>query len=311
MKNMHDATHAIAKRGWMNRKRRDMLAGYLFLSPYLIGFFVFTLIPFIYSFYLSFTEYDILSPAKWIGFQNFIKMFTIDEKFKISFGITVKFALTEIPLKLSFSLLVAIILSKTTRLTNFYRAAFYVPSLLGGGVAVAITWRHLWKPNGVVNQFLGLLGIEPVAWLLNPNTAIYVLVIWGVWQFGSQMLIFLAAIKDIPQSLHEAAIVDGAGPITRFFKITLPLLTPSIFFNLINGIIGSLQVFNSAYLITSGGPMNSTLFYGLYQYRQAFQFGNMGYASAMAWFLMLVIVILTAVVFKSSSAWVFYQDDRA
>lgn len=140
---------------------------------------------------------------------------------------------------------------------------------------------------------------------------VYVLVIYGVWQFGSQMLIFLAAIKDVPVSLHEAAIVDGASPARRFFKVTLPMLTPSLFFNLVNGIIGSLQAFNSAYLVTNGGPMNATLFYGLYQYQQAFQFGNMGYASAMAWFWMLIIVLLTALVFKSSSAWVFYQDDRA
>ena len=304
-------THAPTKGVWLNRKRRDFLAGYLFLTPFLIGLFAFTLVPFIYSLYLSFTQYNILSPAKWIGFENFIKMFTEDEKFMTSFKVTVKFALTEIPLKLAVSLLVAVILSKSTKLTSFYRAAFYVPSLLGGGVAVAMTWRQLWRPNGVINKLLGLVNIQPVAWLLNSDTALYVLVIYGVWQFGSQMLIFLAAIKDVPVSLHEAAIVDGAGPIRRFFKVTLPMLTPSLFFNLINGIIGSLQAFNSAYLVTSGGPMNSTLFYGLYQYQQAFQFRNMGYASAMAWFMMLVIVMLTARVFKSSSAWVFYQDDRA
>lgn len=302
---------ASAKGVWFNRKRRDCLAGYLFLTPFLIGLFAFTLLPFLYSLYLSFTQYNVLSPAKWVGLDNFIKMFTADEKFMTSFKVTVKFALTEIPLKLAVSLLVAVVLSKRTRLTNFYRAAFYVPSLLGGGVAVAMTWKQLWRPNGVINRLLGLVGIQPVAWLLNPDTALYVLVIYGVWQFGSQMLIFLAAIQDVPVSLHEAAIVDGAGPVRRFFKVTLPMLTPSLFFNLINGIIGSLQAFNSAYLVTSGGPMNSTLFYGLYQYQQAFQFSNMGYASAMAWFMMLVIVMLTALVFKSSSAWVFYQDDRA
>lgn len=302
---------ASGKPARLNRKQRDCLAGYLFLSPFLIGLFVFTLLPFIYSLYLAFTEYNILSPAKWIGLDNFIKMFTADKKFLIAFKVTIRFALMEIPLKLAFSLLVAVLLSKTTKLTNFYRAAFYVPSLLGGGVAVAITWKHLWKANGVVNKLLALIGAEPVAWLLNKDTALYVLVIYGVWQFGSQMLIFLAAIKDVPVSLHEAAIVDGASPARRFFKVTLPMLTPSLFFNLVNGIIGSLQAFNSAYLVTNGGPMNATLFYGLYQYQQAFQFGNMGYASAMAWFWMLIIVLLTALVFKSSSAWVFYQDDRA
>ena len=311
MKAVASCTSVSTKRVRFTRKQRDCLAGYLFLTPFLIGLFAFTLIPFVYSLYLSFTEYNILSPAKWIGVDNFIRMFTRDAKFLTAFKVTVKFALLEIPLKLAVSLLVAVVLSKHTKLTNFYRAAFYVPSLLGGGVAVAMTWKQLWRPNGVINELLSVLGIEPVAWLLNKDTALYVLVIYGVWQFGSQMLIFLAAINDVPASLHEAAIVDGAGPIKRFFTITLPMLTPSLFFNLINGIIGSLQAFNSAYLVTSGGPMNSTLFYGLYQYQQAFQFGNMGYASAMAWFMMLVIVMLTALVFKSSSAWVFYQDDRA
>lgn len=295
----------------LNRKQRDCLAGYLFLTPFLIGLFAFTLLPFLYSLYLAFTEYNVLSPAKWVGLSNFVKMFTADRKFLIACRVTIKFALMEIPLKLAFSLLVAVLLSRPTRLTGFYRAAFYVPSLLGGGVAVAITWKHLWKSNGVVNKLLALIGVEPIAWLLSRDTALYVLVVYGVWQFGSQMLVFLAAIKDVPVSLHEAAIVDGASPARRFFKVTLPMLTPSLFFNLINGVIGSLQAFNSAYLITTGGPMNSTLFYGLHQYQQAFQFGSMGYASAMAWFWMLIIVLLTALVFKSSSAWVFYQDDRA
>lgn len=311
MKTAPAAPAVSVKRLSLNRKKRDCIAGYLFLTPFLIGLFAFTLYPFLYSLYLSFTQYNVLSPAKWIGLSNFIKMFTQDAKFAKAFQVTVKFALLEIPLKLTVSLLVAVALSKTTKMTNFYRAAFYVPSLLGGGVAVAMTWKQLWRPNGIVNQLLAVIHVEPVAWLLNKNTALYVLVIYGVWQFGSQMLIFLAAIKDVPASLHEAAIVDGAGPVRRFFKVTFPMLTPSLFFNLINGIIGSLQAFNSAYLVTSGGPMNATLFYGLYQYQQAFQFGNMGYASAMAWFMMLVIVALTALVFKSSSAWVFYQDDRA
>lgn len=293
----------------VTQKHKNNISGYLFLSPYLIGLFGLTIIPFFYSLYLSFTDYNILSPAKWIGFQNYIKMFTNDSRFWLSFKVTVKFALTQIPLKLIVALLVALVLSKKTKLTNVYRACFYIPSLLGGGVAVAITWKQLWANNGVINSLLKLFGFSGVNWLSNPNTALYVLVLLGVWQFGSSMLIFLAAIQDVPQSLHEAAIVDGASPIQRFFKITLPMLTPSLFYNLINGIIGAMQAFNSAYLITGGAPLNSTLYYGLYQYTQAFQYLNMGYASAMAWFMMIVIVILTALVFRSSSSWVYYQDE--
>lgn len=292
------------------QERRNLLSGYLFISPYLLGLFIFTLIPFVYSLYLSFTDYNILSDAKWIGLKNFITMFTADEKFWVSFRVTVKFSVVQVPIKLLFSLLVAMVLSRTTRLTNVYRAAFYIPSLLGGGVAVAITWKQLWGAEGVINHVLSLFGIAPVYWLKDTGTALYVLILLGVWQFGSQMLIFLAGIKDIPQSFHEAAIVDGAGPVRRFFRITLPMLTPCLFFNLVQGIIGSMQAFNSAYLVTSGGPLNSTLYYGLYQYQQAFSFMHMGYASAMAWFMMLVIVTLTALVFRSSSGWVFYQGDR-
>lgn len=291
--------------------RHNNLVGYLFLAPFLIGLFAFTLYPFVYSLYLSFTDYNITSRSNWIGFDNFVKMFTADEKFWISFRVTCKFAVIQVPAKLIVSLLVAVILSKATKLTNAYRAAFYIPSLIGGTVAVAMTWSQLWNTDGVVNKLLALVGIQGKNWINNPKTALYILILLGVWQFGSQMLIFLAGIKDIPKSLHEAAIVDGAGPVKRFFRITLPMLTPCIFFNLVNGIIGCMQAFNSAYLITAGGPMNSTLYFGLYQYQQAFSYQHMGYASAMAWFMMIVIVLLTALVFRSSSGWVYYQDDRS
>ena len=292
------------------QSRHNNLVGYLFILPFLIGLFVYTVYPFVYSLYLSFTDYDVVSKSNWIGVQNYIQMFTADEKFWISFKVTCKLAVIQVPLKLIFSLLVAVLLARTTRMTGIYRAAFYLPSLLGGSVAVAITWKQLWGNDGVFNKILSSVGLPTVNWLSNTKTALYVLLLLGVWQFGSQMLIFLAGIKDIPKSLHEAAIVDGAGPVKRFFKITLPMLTPCIFFNLINGIIGSMQSFNSAFLISGGAPLNSTLYYGLYQYQQAFTYKHMGYASAMAWFLMLVIVLMTALVFRSSAGWVYYQDDR-
>ncbi len=291
-------------------KTRDNVSGYLFIGLYIIGLMVFTAYPFISSLYYSFTDYHTLRPThEWVGIQNYIKMFTEDKRFWVSFWVTIKFTFVGVPLKLGFSLLIAVILAKKTKLTNFYRAAFYVPSLLGGGVAVAITWKQIWNNDGVINKMLESIGIPGHNWLSDPNTALYVLILLGVWAFGSQMLIFLAAIKDVPMELHEAAILDGATSTQRFFKITLPMITPSLFFNLINGIIGSLQAFNSAFLISEGKPLNSTLYYGLYQYRQAFEGHYMGYASAMAWFLLLVIVGFTAITFKSSSGWVYYQNE--
>lgn len=292
-----------------SKQLKNDVTGYLFITPFIIGFFLFTLYPFFRSFYLSFTDYDILTPPKWIGFGNYIKMFTADPKILQSLKITFRFAIVQVPLKLAFALLVAVLLSKKTRLTGVYRAIFYIPSLLGGGVAVALTWKKVWQIDGVVNTFLAKLGITGPNWLNDTRTALYILILLGVWQFGSQMLIFLAAIKDVPKSLEEAAEVDGCGPIRRFFTITIPMISPAIFFNLVQGIIGSLQAFSSAFLITEGGPMNSTLYYGLYQYRQAFVYHNMGYASAMAWVLLVIILALTALVFKSSSAWVYYQGE--
>jgi multiple sugar transport system permease protein len=290
-------------------KKNNIAAGYMFIGLYVIGFFSFVLFPFLYSFYLALTDYDVLTPARWVGVDNFVKMFTADDLFWKSFFVTVKFAVVQVPLKLLVSLLVALALSKATKLTGVYRVVYYMPSIVGGSVAVAMTWKQLWDNSGLVNSLLGQLGIPAVRWLSNERTAIYVLILLGVWQFGASMLIFLAGIKNVPASLHEAAIVDGAGPVKRFFAITLPMITSSIFFNLINGIIGSLQAFNSSYLITSGRPLNSTLYYGLQMYRQAFDHFKMGYASAMAWFMFVIIVALTVAVFRSSSAWVFYQDE--
>ena len=293
----------------INGKMRDNIAGYLFVMSYIIGFFAFTLYPFISSLYLSFTDYNVLSSKEWIGIENYAKMLLEDKEFWVSFKVTVKFAIIQVPVKMAFSLLVAVALVRKTKLTNVYRAAFYVPSLIGGSVAMAITWKQLWVKNGAINELLAAFGIEGPNWVHNPGTALYVLILLDVWQFGSQMLIFLAAIKDVPASLQEAAIIDGAGSVKRFFKVTLPMITPALFFNLVNGIIGAMQAFNSAFLVTEGGPLNSTLYFALYQYRQAFEFRHMGYASAMAWFMMLVIIALTVLVFRSSAGWVYYREE--
>ena len=296
--------------GQRRKERKNMLVGYAFIFPIVIGLIIFTAVPFIYSLNLAFTDYNGLQAPNWVGLQNFITMFFQDDKFWLSFRITLTFAVVQVPLKLIFALMVALLLSRATKGIGAYRVAFYVPSVLGGSVAIAMTWKILWGVNGPINSLLNLFGIESINFLKDTRTALYVLILLGVWQFGSSMLIFLAGIKDIPQIYYEAAIMDGANSVQRFFKITLPLLTPSIFFNLINGIIGSLQAFNSAYLITQGGPLNSTLYYGLNLYNQAFKYSKFGYASAMAWFLLLIIAALTALIFRSSSGWVFYQSDQ-
>ena len=292
---------------WLDR---EGVAGYVFIAPFIIGLVAFTVIPFFTSLYLAFTQYNVLTPAKWIGLDNFKKMFFEDKLFWKSFWITFKFAIIQVPLKLTISLLVALALSRQTRLTAFYRGAFYIPSLMGGSVAVALLWKQLWAYKGVINSLLKAVGLPGnIKWLSDPNTALGVLIGLGLWQFGRSMLIFLAAIKNIPASYHEAAIVDGAGPVKCFFKITLPMLTPIFLFNLINQTIGAFQAFNSSYLITQGGPLNSTLYYGVHLYNRAFTYYEMGYGSAMAWFMLLVIALLTLLIFKSSSAWVYYESE--
>lgn len=287
----------------------DKVAGYVFIAPFIIGLITFTVLPFFTSLYLAFTDYDVLTPARWIGLANFQRMFFEDKYFWQSFWVTFKFALIQVPIKLLVSLGVALILSRKTRAIPIYRAAFYIPSLMGGSVAVALTWKQLFSYNGAINKITSYFGMEPVKWLSNPDTALGVLISLGVWQFGSSMLIFLAALKNVPQSYHEAAIVDGAGPVRRFFSIVLPMITPIFFFNLVNQTIGAFQAFNSSYLITQGKPLNTTLYYGVHLYNRAFTYYEMGYGSAMAWFMLLVIAAFTALIFRSSSAWVYYESE--
>ena len=288
---------------------QEKVAGYVFIAPFIIGLVAFTIIPFFTSLYLAFTDYNVLTAPKWIGFGNFRRMFFEDKYFWKSFWVTFKFAFIQVPIKLLVSLGVALILSRNTHATPVYRAAFYIPSLMGGSVAIALTWKQLFSYNGAINKITALFGMAPVKWLSNPDTALGVLILLGVWQFGSSMLIFLAAIKNVPASYHEAAIVDGSGPVRRFFAIVLPMITPIFFFNLINQTIGAFQAFNSSYLITQGKPLNTTLYYGVHLYNRAFTYYEMGYGSAMAWFMLLVIACFTALIFRSSSAWVYYESE--
>lgn len=297
----------------MNRLRerldKESVAGYVFILPFIVGLFVFIAFPFFTSLYLAFTQYNILSDPVFIGIENFRYMFFEDKLFWTAFTVTFKFAVIQVPIKLLVSLGVALILSKKTKAIPVYRAAMYIPSLMGGSVAIALTWKQLFSFHGAINGIGSYLGLAPVKWLNDIHTALGVLIGLGVWQFGSSMLIFLAAIKNVPQSYHEAAIVDGAGPVKRFFKIVFPMITPIFFFNLVNQIIGSFQAFNSSYLITQGKPLNTTLYYGVHLYNRAFSYYEMGYGSAMAWFMLVIIAVLTALVFRSSSAWVYYESE--
>ncbi|HSH81678.1 MAG TPA: sugar ABC transporter permease [Herpetosiphonaceae bacterium] len=290
------------------RPRNDNLAGYLFISPWLIGFFTLTLIPMVASLYLSFTSYDIFTSPRWIGLDNFQTMFFEDARYWKSVRATFYYVLASVPLRLAFALGIAMLLNTGFALLGLYRAIFYVPSIIGGSVAVALMWRRIFGPDGLLNAGLGALGVEGLNWLGNPRTGIWTLIILAIWQFGSPMLIFLAGLKQIPQELYEAAEIDGAGGWRKFLKITLPLLSPVIFFNLVMQIISGFMVFTQAFVVTGGGPLDTTRFYALYLYDQAFKNFRMGYASAMAWVLLLIVAFFTALAFRSSSMWVHYEQ---
>ena len=287
------------------------LTGYLFLGPWLLGFVVFTLGPVLVSLYLSFTKFDLLQPPVWIGTDNYVRMFTGDYRFYQALKVTFTYLLFEVPLKLAFALLIATLLDKAVRGGGFYRALFYVPSLLGGSVAIAVLWRQLFEGSGTVNQvLLWLFGIQGPSWISNPNTAVYTLVLLAIWQFGSPMIIFLAGLRQIPQDLYEAASMDGASKARQFWRITLPLLAPVVFFNMVLQVIEGFKAFTPAFIISggTGGPVDSTLFYTLYLYQEAFAYFRMGYAAALAWILMIIIGCFTALSFLTSKYWVHYED---
>lgn len=293
------------------RNRNETIIGYLFLTPWLIGLFVFTLIPIIASLYFSFTNYNMLTPPKWIGLDNYKTMFN-DPRFIKSLKVTTTYVFWGVPMKLIFALLVAVILNnKNVKFLRLHRAVYYLPSLLGSSVAVSILWRQLFNRNGVINTLLSFLGIEGMNWIATPSTAIYTVILLEIWQFGSPMLIFLSGLKQIPLDLYESAKIDGAGSLKCFFKITLPLLTPTIFFNMIMQTINALQAFNCVFIISggTGGPMDSTLLLSLYLYLQGFAFFKMGYASAIAWIILVIVAVLTSIQFLLQKKWVYYEND--
>jgi len=298
---------------WRNisRKGKDNLTGYLFLSPWLLGFLLFTLLPILASFVLAFTDYDIFSPPKWISLENFHRMFFEDRRYWRSVKATLYYVFTAVPLRLIAALAVAMLLNQGRKFISVYRAAYYAPSIVGGSVAVAVMWRQIFGANGLLNYFLSSIGLEAnIRWLGDPRTAIWTLIVLAAWQFGSPMLIFLAGLKQIPKELYEAASIDGAGGLAKFLRITIPMLTPVIFFNLVMQMISGFLVFTQAYLVTGGAPLDTTNFYALYLYLRAFENHQFGYGSAMAWVLLLVIAFFTALVFRSSSYWVFYESEE-
>jgi multiple sugar transport system permease protein len=288
----------------------EKIAPYTFLLPWLIGFFVITLGPMLYSLYLSFTDFSMLSAPEWVGFDNYIKLFTNDPKYLDAVRVTVVYVLVSVPLQLAFALAVAMVLNRGLRGLSLYRSVYYLPSLIGASVAVAVLWRQMFGSNGLINQILDWFGIEGMSWIGNPETALGTLVILNVWTFGSPMVIFLAALRQVPQYLYEAAAVDGISRWGSFRHITLPMLSPIVLFNLILQMIGAFQAFTPAFVVSggTGGPVNSTLFYTLYLYQRGFTGFQMGYASAMAWILFVVIALVTAVNFWFSKYWVHYDD---
>ncbi len=287
-------------------------SGYLFLMPWLLGFLIFSLGPVLASLYLSFTNFNLLTPPRWAGMVNYVNMFTEDERFYKSLKVTFTYMIFEVPLKLAFALGVAMLLDKGIRGAGLYRALFYVPSLLGGSVAIAVLWRQLFERNGLVNQVLNWgFNYQGPSWISDPSTSLYTLVLLAVWQFGSPMIIFLAGLRQVPQDLYEAASIDGAGAWRKFYKITLPILAPVIFFNMVLQMIEGFKAFTPAYVVSggTGGPIDSTLFYTLYLYEEAFSHFRMGYASALAWVLLIIIGFFTALSFLTSRYWVYYEDD--
>ena len=302
-------TRGKKRQSLTGRERREERTAFGFLSPWLLGLALITIGPMVASLYLSFTDYNFLQDPQWVGGDNYRRLFS-DPRFHQALLVTFKYVVISVPLQLAGALLVAIVLDRGLRGLALYRSAFYLPSLLGGSVAIAILWRQIFGADGLVNWALDLVGIEGRSWIADPDTALGTLMVLNIWTFGAPMIIFLAGLRQIPAMYYEAAAVDGAGRTRRFLRITLPLLSPIVFFNLILQLIGAFQAFTQAFIISggSGAPADSTLFYTLYLYIRGFGNFEMGYASAMAWVLVVIIGLFTLTNFIVSKYWVFYDD---
>jgi oligogalacturonide transport system permease protein len=284
--------------------------GFMFVLPFVLGILFFKLFPFIASFALSLTQYDLIDPPQYIGLENYRELANNDPLFQQSLGVTLWFVVLAVPLRVGFALLVAHVLNYKMRGINFFRAAFYIPSILGGSIAVAVLWRFIFAKYGLVNIALIQMGFEPVAWLADEHYSMVTIVLLFTWQFGSSMVIFLAALQNVPTSLYEAAECDGASKTVQFWRITVPLITPVIFFNMIMQMVHAFQEFNGPYMITEGGPLNSTYVLTLYIYDQSFKYFNLGYGAALSWVLFALVGALALISFWSSRYWVFYADEK-
>lgn len=282
---------------------------YIFMIPWFLGLLTLGIIPICFSLYISFCTYNMMSPPKFIAFGNYIKMLQ-DDIFRQSLTVTFVYVILGVPLALLMSFIVALALVNPFRGVGLLRSVYYLPSLLGGSIAISVLWRIIFSQDGLINQVLNIFGITGKSWIGDPSTALYTLILLRMWQFGSAMLIFIAGMKQVPDSLYEAAEIEGAGYFSKLFKITLPMLSPIILFNGVMNMISAFQDFTHPYIISggTGGPVGSTLFYSLFLYQKAFASFQMGYAAAMAWFLLVIIAFFTIILFKSSAKRVYYEN---
>ncbi len=307
---------AVTSRPTTTRRRRisrmalrENIDAYVFLAPWLVGLFGLILGPMIGSILLAMVKWDILSDPEWVGLDNFKKIFLKDDLFLISLGNTVFYTFLAIPIFLVVSLLLAVALNEKLKFVNYFRTMVYLPAVTPS-VAFSLLWVWIFNPDfGIANQFLDIFGIPPQNWIWDPVQAKPSFILMNLWAIGPTMVIFLAGLQSVPETMYEAASIDGANALHRFRHITLPMMSPIIFFNLIVGIIGSFQIFNSAFIMTQGGPGNATLFYVLYLYRQAWELFHFGYASALAWILFVIVLIFTLIQFRLARRWVFYEGD--
>lgn len=307
MKNKNNQSEKKSRARTKNFFKKNV--GFLFILPWLFGFIVFKLYPFASSLYYSFTDYQLFKGITEYSFENYVSIFTTPKIVK-SLIVTFKYAFMTVPLKLIVALFIAYILNFKIKGVKFFRTAYYIPSILGGSIAIAVLWKALFKDDGLLNALLSMFGVNGPSWLSDPNWALFVICLLRVWQFGSSMVIFLAALKGVPVELYEAASIDGAGKWRQFFSITVPMITPVIFYNLVTQICQAFQEFNGPYVITQGGPRNATTLISLLIYNAAFKNYEMGMASAMAWVLFVILLVFTVIAFLSQKYWVYYSDEE-
>jgi len=290
------------------KKGHYQYIGLAYIAPWLIGLFVFQLYPLVSSLWYSLTNYAFINEAAFVGPRNYVTAFTKDVNFMKSLSVTLLYVFTAVPAKLVMAMLVALLLNRKLRGTYLFRTVYYLPSILGASVAVSILWRFLFMKEGYINNIIAALGLPAVDWTGRPDTALFTISLITVWQFGSSMVLYLAALKQVPAELYESARIDGAGRLRQFFQITLPMISPVVFFTLVMQLISGFQDFTAPLLVTSGGPAKATYLFGLMLYDNAFRFFKMGYAAALSWVLFAIILVITGIIFRFSNVMVYYED---